>query len=181
MFPRRTRARRARCTGTLRRCPTGISRSPRQLHGTPGLDDAWVTGRGSFGAFAHGYARAGAPPWKVTTFGTCARARSTEPFFHHWQEVHRQLAARRAARAPAHGGAGGERTEEACGLPDGFYESSEAHSLGLWLLGGETSVAERRLLVEEPDSQAFGTLLMRRSLDAAGLTSLDATGWPGLT
>ena len=62
-----------------------------------------------------------------------------------------------------------------------FYESSEAHSLGLWLLGGETSVAERRLLVEEPDSQAFGTLLMRRSLDAAGLTSLDATGWPGLT
>ena len=23
--------------------------------------------------------------WKVTAFGTCARAKSAEPFFHHWQ------------------------------------------------------------------------------------------------
>ena len=113
----------------------------------------------------------------MTAFGGCARAKSSEPFFHHWQEVHRQL---RVSWSPAASRAGdgddddndnsnGEAQQEAqqCGLPEGFYESSEAHSLGLWLLGGETTVAERRLLVEEPDSAALSALLVRRSLDAA--------------
>ena len=85
------------------------------------------------------------------------------------QEVHRQLRARRSTAAPRDGdGDGdGDGTAQLCGLPEDFYESNEAHSLGLWLLGGETTVAERQLLVEEPDSAALDALLVRRSLEAA--------------
>ena len=147
----------------------------------------------------------------MTAFGTCARAKSAEPFFHHWQvhplsspsqyseahprrhlrsnsllvhplsaprafpppflhflqEVHRQLRARRSTAAPRDGDGDGDGTVQQCGLPEDFYESNEAHSLGLWLLGGETTVAERQLLVEEPGSAALDALLVRRSLEAA--------------
>ena len=83
--------------------------------------------------------------------------------------MHRQLRARRSTAAPRDGdGDGdGDGTAQLCGLPEDFYESNEAHSLGLWLLGGETTVAERQLLVEEPDSAALDALLVRRSLEAA--------------
>ena len=76
--------------------------------------------------------------------------------------MHRQLRARPRPAAPRNT----EAEAQQCSLPEDFYESNEAHSLGLWLLGGETTVAERRLLVEEPDSAALGALLVRRSLDA---------------
>ena len=82
--------------------------------------------------------------------------------------MHRQLRARWSTAAPRDGdGDGGHGVAQQCGLPEDFYESHEAHSLGLWLLGGETTVDERRLLVEEPASTALDALLVRRSLEVA--------------
>ena len=59
------------------------------------------------------------------------RARLAEPFFHHWPDVARELRERRRGDGHGHGSAA------ECALPPTFYGSSEARSLGLWLLGGE--------------------------------------------
>ena len=84
--------------------------------------------------------------------------------------MHRQLRARQRDAAPRDGDGDGDGDGVArqCGLPEDFYESNEAHSLGLWLLGGETTVAERQLLVEEPDSTALDALLLARAKAARG-------------
>ena len=97
----------------------------------------------TFGGFASAFALSGAPPWKATSLGECVRAHSPEPFFHHWQDVAREL---RQPPAPWAGG----RT---CALPgaEQFYASDEARSLGLWLLGGEASPTELQTLVERPE------------------------------
>ena len=79
----------------------------------------------------------------MTAFGTCARAKSAEPFFHHWPDVARELRERRGDGAGHGHGSAAE-----CALPPTFYGSSEARSLGLWLLGGEASAAELEQLVE---------------------------------
>ena len=84
------------------------------------------------------------------------------------QEVHRQLRARQRDAAPRDGDGDGDGVARQCGLPEDFYESNEAHSLGLWLLGGETTVADRQLLVEEPDSTALDALLLARAKAARG-------------
>jgi len=161
------RAARTKRSFLLERDAAGLHDAAVDLFLLAECDELLVSPMSSFGGFAHGFARSDAPPWKVTTFGRCARGRSAEPFFHHWQDVHRQMRAAAAASASASASVAREHRTPQCALPDDFYESAEAHDLGLWLLGGETTPAERRLLVEEPDSARFMALLARRAEDAA--------------
>ena len=106
-------------------------------------DTLVVSPMSSFGAFAHAWADGGAIPWKATAYGECVREATAEPFFHHWPDVARELRERRGD-----GDGHGHGSAAECALPPTFYGSSEARSLGLWLLGGEASAAELEQLVE---------------------------------
>lgn len=166
------RAARTKRSFLLERDAAGLHDAAVDLFLLAECDALLVSPMSSFGGFAHGFARSDAPPWKVTTFGRCVRGRSAEPFFHHWQDVHRQMRAAAEAGAPAPAASATWATREhggQCALPDDFYESAEAHDLGLWLLGGETTPEERRLLVEEPDSARFMALLARRATSGTDL------------